>query len=68
MAVNPSQFIYVTRFHKANLNVLLETYAELPEGPGILAAMLYLQESENRALVAQNELKKAKEREENATE
>ena len=66
MAVNPKQFIYVTRFHKHNLNVLLETYAELPEGPGILAAMLYLQESENRALAAQQALEKDKEKENNA--
>lgn len=62
MSVKPSQFISVTRFHKENLNILLEQYIDLPEAPGILAAMLYLQEYENRALVAYNELKKAKEK------
>lgn len=63
MAVNPKQFIYVTRFHKQNLNALLEQYIELPEAPGILAAMLYLQESENLAQLAANAIKKEKEEE-----
>lgn len=60
MAITPKQFIYITDFHQQNLNVLLEAHIDLPEAPGILAAMLYLQESKNRAQVAANELEKNK--------
>lgn len=63
MAITPKQFVYVTRFHKHNLNELLGKHIDLPEAPGILAAMLYLQESENRALAAANALEKQKEEE-----
>lgn len=49
MAINPKQFVSISKFHRNNLNVLLEQYIDLPEAPGILRAMLYLQESINRA-------------------
>lgn len=49
MAVNAAQFISITRFHQQNLNQLLEQYIDLPEAPGILAAMIYLQQSINKA-------------------
>ena len=49
MAVNAAQFINITEFHKQNLNKLLEQNIDLPEAPGILAAMIYLQQSINKA-------------------
>lgn len=49
MAINAKQFIYVTRHHIQQLNVLLEQNIDLPEAPGILASMLYLQQSINQA-------------------
>lgn len=63
MAITPKQFIYITDFHQQNLNELLERYIDLPEAPGILAAMLYLQESKNRARAAADALQKEKEKE-----
>jgi len=45
MAISPKQFVATTEFHQHNLNAMLETYIDLPEAPGILAVMLYLQRS-----------------------
>lgn len=49
MAVNAAQFVSITEFHKHNLNILLEQNIDLPEASGILAAMVYLQHSINKA-------------------
>lgn len=49
MAINAAQFVRISEFHKHNLNILLEQNIDLPEAPGILAAMVYLQHSINKA-------------------
>ena len=49
MPINSKQFIAISEFHQKNLNVLLAQYANLPEGPGLLLAMMYIQQSINRA-------------------
>lgn len=49
MAVNAAQFISISEFHKNNLNHLLEQNIDLPEAAGILASMVYLQHSINKA-------------------
>jgi hypothetical protein len=60
MAISPKQFVATTEFHQKNLNVLLEEYIDLPEAPGILAAMLYLQRTINAAKTAESETEKDK--------
>lgn len=49
MAVNAAQFIHTTKFHQQNLDKLLKQNIDLPEAPGILACMIYLQQSINAA-------------------
>lgn len=49
MPINARQFIAISEHHQGNLNKLLAQYAELPEGPGILLAMMYIQQSINKA-------------------
>lgn len=58
MAISPKQFVATTEFHQKNLNALLEQYIDLPEAPGILAAMLYLQRSIQAAKAADSETDK----------
>jgi hypothetical protein len=66
MAISPKQFIATSEFHQKNLQHLLEQYIELPEAPGILAAMLYIQQSINAArLAAEEDKKNATKKEEN---
>jgi hypothetical protein len=60
MAISPKQFVATTEFHQKNLNALLEQYIDLPEAPGILAAMLYLQRSIQAAKTADSEIEKDK--------
>lgn len=60
MAISPKQFVATTEFHQKNLNALLEQYIDLPEAPGILAAMLYLQRSIQAAKAADTETEKEK--------
>jgi hypothetical protein len=60
MAISPKQFVATTEFHQKNLNALLEQYIDLPEAPGILAAMLYLQRSIQAAKTADAETEKDK--------
>lgn len=48
-AISPSQFIATTEFHQRQLNALLIQYVDLPEAPGILACMLHLQRSIDKA-------------------
>jgi len=60
MAISPKQFVATTEFHQKNLNALLEQYIDLPEAPGILAAMLYLQRSIQAAKTAESETEKDK--------
>jgi hypothetical protein len=60
MAISPKQFVATTEFHQKNLNALLEQYIDLPEAPGILAAMLYLQRSIQAAKTADSETEKDK--------
>lgn len=60
MAISPRQFVATTEFHQRNLNALLEQYIDLPEAPGILAAMLYLQRSIQAAKAAETETEKDK--------
>lgn len=50
MAISPKQFVETSLFHQRNLNQLLLQYADLPEGPGLLVAMMYIQKSINAAL------------------
>lgn len=49
MAISPKQFLATTEFHQKNLQQLLEQYINLPEAPGILVSMMYLQRSMNAA-------------------
>lgn len=58
MAISPKQFVATTEFHQKNLNALLEQYIDLPEAPGILAAMLYLQRTIQAAKTAASEPEK----------
>lgn len=60
MAISPKQFVATTEFHQKNLNALLEQYIDLPEAPGILAAMLYLQRTIQAARTADSETEKDK--------
>lgn len=60
MAISPRQFVATTEFHQRNLNALLEQYIDLPEAPGILAAMLYLQRSIQKAKSVDSEIEKDK--------
>jgi len=60
MAISPKQFVATTEFHQRNLNALLEQYIDLPEAPGILAAMIYLQRSIQKAKSVDSETEKDK--------
>lgn len=60
MVISPKQFVATTEFHQRNLNALLEQYIDLPEAPGILASMLYLQRSIQAAKTADSETEKDK--------
>lgn len=60
MAISPKQFVATTEFHQKNLNTLLEQYIDLPEAPGILAAMLYLQRTIQQAKAVNAETEKDK--------
>lgn len=61
MPISPKQFVHTTRFHKDNLQALFEQYIDLPEAPGLLVALMYLQKSINAATDAASELEKQKE-------
>lgn len=65
MAISPRQFISTSEFHQKNLQQLLEQYINLPEAPGILVAMLYIQRSIDAARKAAEEDAKTKEKETN---
>lgn len=60
MAISPKQFVATTEFHQKNLSAILEQYIDLPEAPGILAAMLYLQRSIQKAKSVDSETEKDK--------
>lgn len=47
MAVNAAQFVSITRHHIQQLNIMLEKNIDNPEAAGILASMIYLQQSIN---------------------
>jgi hypothetical protein len=65
MAISPRQFIKTSEFHQRNLQLLLEQYIDLPEAPGILASMLYIQQSINAARLAAEEDEKTNKKEKN---
>lgn len=58
MPISPKQFVSTSEFHKNNLQAMLEQHIDLPEAPGLLVAMLYLQKSINAANDAAAELEK----------
>lgn len=58
MAISPNQFLHTTQFHKDNLEAIFKQHIDLPEAPGLLVALIYLQKSINAARDAAAELEK----------